>query len=82
MLVYQCYKTISQISPLHSEIMDAIECCVRTSLISFRVSNSTLGFLCFFFRVRRRRDLRVKSSERGGCNGNTIIVVGVELLIN
>ena len=83
MLVYQCYKIISQISPLHSEIMDAIECCVRTSLISFRVSSSTLGFLCFFFfRARRRRDLRVKSSERGGCNGNTVIVVGVELLIN
>ena len=61
--------------------MDAIECCVRVLLISFRVSNSTLGFLCLF-RARRRRDLGVSSSERGGCNGNTVIVVGVELLIN
>lgn len=81
MLVHQCYKSISQINPLHSEIMDAIECCVRTSLTSFRVSNSTLGFLCFF-RARRGRDLGVRSSERGGCNANTVIVLEVELLIN
>lgn len=65
LLVYQCYKSLSQINPLHCEIMDAIECYFRTSLTSFRVSNNTLGFLCFF-RARRGRDLGVRSSERGG----------------